>query len=308
MDRRNAIQFPALRDTVKQSWKSDWTNLLEPGGRIWYICTLWHTADLSHELVTNPAYTVMKDVIDDSLEPIWKEKWSREALLKRREEIGVVEFDRAFKNIALSGEIVIVQPQWISYYTELPKDLIMYIAYDLAIQKNDKSDYFASVGGGFSPSEKKIYITHAWQDKMSFKQQIITVKREFRQVKPVAQGLENTAYQDSLRQFLIEDTLMPVVPVSPGNIPKPQRLQKITVHMENGKIKFAPYLDPTSPNFKVIKGDLVTQLLQAPLAAHDDLQDAFVYLIMMIAEDYLETIDPDDDIRGVLDVEVTVVG
>jgi predicted phage terminase large subunit-like protein len=42
VDRRNALEMPAMREGIKQAWKSDWTNLLEPGGRIWYICTLWH--------------------------------------------------------------------------------------------------------------------------------------------------------------------------------------------------------------------------------------------------------------------------
>ncbi len=308
VDRRNAIQYPALRETVKQSWKSDWTNLLEPGGRIWYICTLWHTADLSHELVNNPAYTVVKNVIDDSLEPIWPEKWPREALLKRKLEIGTVEFDRAFKNIALSGEIVIVQDIWIHYYPEVPKDIIRYAAYDLAIAKSAGSDYFASVGGGWSPSEQKAYITHAWQKKLTFNEQILAVKREARLMKPIAQGLESGAYQDALRQFLVDTTMVPVVPVSPGNIPKPQRLQRITVHLENGKILFAPHLNPQNPYFEPMKGDLITQLLQAPLAAHDDLQDAFVYLIMMIMEDYLELIDPDADLTPELETRVTVVG
>lgn len=42
VDRRNALSMPALREGVKQAWKSDWTNLLEPDSRIWYIATLWH--------------------------------------------------------------------------------------------------------------------------------------------------------------------------------------------------------------------------------------------------------------------------
>ncbi len=308
VDRRNALNFPALRESIKGSWKSDWTNLLEPEGRIWYICTLWHTADLSHELQRSPEYFKVEHKIGPNLEPIWPEKWGAKELLARKREIGSTEFDRGFRNIALSGDIVVVQPEWISFYAERPDDLIIYTGYDLAIKKKATNDYFASVAAGFSPKTGLIYILRAWRDRLSFPQQVITLKREGRHLKPIAMGVEDVAYQDALREHLVDTTLLPVIPVKHRGLSKTLRLEKITPYLENGKILFAAHLNPQSPYFKEHRGDLVTELLQSPLSAHDDLQDAFVHVVMLIVEDFIANLESEDDIGSELQTHVTIAG
>ncbi|MEN6368732.1 MAG: hypothetical protein ABFD77_03420, partial [Thermotogota bacterium] len=115
VDRRNALSFPALREQIKLAWRSDWTNLLEPESRVWYICTLWSPSDLSHELMENTAYRVMRYDIDDNFGAIWPDKWSEESLRARYAEIGSIEFNRAFRNQAIDTESAIVQPSWFKY-------------------------------------------------------------------------------------------------------------------------------------------------------------------------------------------------
>lgn len=66
--------------------------------------TPWHQDDLLHMLLSNPMYTKIVDKIDDDFTPIWPEKWDRNALMKRKEEIGDRAFARAFKMQALSDE------------------------------------------------------------------------------------------------------------------------------------------------------------------------------------------------------------
>lgn len=63
VDRRNAITMPAIRDAIRASW-DDWVNLLLPGGRILYICTLWHSADLTHDLLKSKSWSVAWYAID----------------------------------------------------------------------------------------------------------------------------------------------------------------------------------------------------------------------------------------------------
>lgn len=57
VDRRNAISLPKVRDQIREAW-DDWVNLLLDEGRIIYICTLWHNADLTHDLMKNPSWAV----------------------------------------------------------------------------------------------------------------------------------------------------------------------------------------------------------------------------------------------------------
>jgi hypothetical protein len=113
VDFRNAIEQPALRNTVKEVYNNVWVNILEPNGRIWVVATPWHQDDLLHMLLDNPIYTKIVDKIDDNFTPIWPEKWDRTALMKRKEEIGDRAFARAFKMQALSDEEAIFNEEMI---------------------------------------------------------------------------------------------------------------------------------------------------------------------------------------------------
>ena len=225
VDRRNAIQFPQIRETIKHAWKSDWTNLLEPDGRVVYICTLWHTADNSHELMNNPAYSVLAHAVNTSMtelegyrvergsnrtriewnEPLW-EHWTTDALKDRRIEIGSIEFDRAFRNIALSGEIIVIdEATMIHYYDPFdapePDRLLYFQGYDLAIGRKQQNDFFAVCTVGLDLEAGRIYVVDAWHSKLSFTQQARAVIREFVQYEPEEQAIEVVSYQDSLVQY-----------------------------------------------------------------------------------------------------------
>lgn len=104
VDFRNAIQQPALRETVSEAYDNVWMNVVEENGRVWYIATLWHKRDLTHRLLENKTYFKITDSINDELDPIWEKKWNRERLQWKLENIGKRAFDRGFKNKALSDE------------------------------------------------------------------------------------------------------------------------------------------------------------------------------------------------------------
>lgn len=346
VDRRNALQFPQLRETIKHAWKSDWTNLLEPEeGRIIYICTLWHTADNSHELMTNAAYAVLEHSIDGELasmdakftepatadgvrqrhewnEPLW-EHWKTESLRERQLEIGSVEFDRAFRNIALSGEVAVVQPGWIEYFDskKMPLELEIFQGYDLAISKRQHADYFACVTVGMDPFSQTVYVLDAWRGKLSFTQQANAIIDEYVKWKPGAVVIESVGYQESLPQYLdsiagdveeIEqmfDTvtdgsttlivpkpitkviqrvpLLPLIQVKP-RFDKMSRLKRVTPYMERGKILFSSNMDPQNPGISD-RGDLITELCQFPLAPKDDMVDAFVHVVSHVVRQGVES-------------------
>jgi hypothetical protein len=107
VDFRNAIQQPALREMVKEVYLNVWMQILEvDGGRVWYVATPWHQADLTHFLLESPdnVYHKITDSIDEKFTPIWPQKWTKKRLMDKLTEIGKRAFDRAFRNKALADE------------------------------------------------------------------------------------------------------------------------------------------------------------------------------------------------------------
>jgi len=103
---RNAVYYPSLRETVKEAVRSVWLNLLTPNGRAIYIGTPWHTEDLTSELEKNsdwhlwkkPAINPDKIAVPKGATPpvLWPQRWSVDALMKRRGSIGERAFSRQF--------------------------------------------------------------------------------------------------------------------------------------------------------------------------------------------------------------------
>lgn len=304
VDRRNALEQPKLRETIKVAWDADWINLLEPGGQVIYICTLWHTADLTHKLLRNAEYAIMRYDVGEDFTPLWKEKWPEEALRARRRAIGAREFDRGFRNIALSGDVATVKPEWIRYW-ETPPDLsrlIIFQAHDPSTGKG--SDYFGTVTLGVdlglaaysphtdnsllsleeSPNCPKIFILMANHGLYTHLTQTEHIKRTAMEWRPYKIGIEYTSFS-GLVQYIEETTLLDVVPLKP-RLSKALRLQGVTPYMERGMVYFNPVLRPERITNPLEQGDLVTELLQFPLGAHDDVLDAFVHAFNL-ARDYV---------------------
>ena len=118
VDRRNSIDFPEMRRRLPEVYFDTWMSRLEPGGRIVYIATIWHIEDLTHLLMGESGYCTLKQSVSDDFThiktelinfpddehplfeayerkkdprtastyvvlPLWKEKWSKEELIKR---------------------------------------------------------------------------------------------------------------------------------------------------------------------------------------------------------------------------------
>lgn len=142
VDERNAITQPALREVVKEHFFNVWTNLLEPDGRVIFICTPWHSADLTQDLKKGNVYAVLSHTVGPNFEPVWPSKWPAEALKLRRDDIGQRRFDRAFRAVVYSDEELTFQRSAITRavsrvktISDVPRSLTRYMGIDLAISK-----------------------------------------------------------------------------------------------------------------------------------------------------------------------------
>ena len=288
VDSRNALSFPALRKQIKQSWKSDWTNLLEPDSRIWYICTLWHKDDLSHELMGNKAFMTLFYAIGQDFGSLWPEKWPSELLKFRYDEIGSVEFNRGFRNQAIDLDAQIIRPEWF-HFADLSKDpaflealdrLVYLTSYDTIGgtmgKKNAASDYFAACSIAVDPESGHVWVVDAWHARISIQRQSDLVHREWLKYRPFRVLIEKIG-QAVLDEWVLNDhpEMAGEIEVTKPRISKAERLLAVTPLLEGGRVTFAAHLDPDGPTWEPSRGSVVHELQDFPVGAHDDLVDAF---------------------------------
>jgi predicted phage terminase large subunit-like protein len=285
VDRRNALTMPALRETVKQSWKSDWTNLLEPSGRIWYICTFWSPHDLSQELLKNAAYKILRYDIDAQLTPIWEKKWPREALQARLAEIKSIEFNRAFRNIVVDESVGVMKDAWIQYadlerteeFKERVDHLVFFTSYDTAGKPTggEDQDYSAGVTIAVDPDSKRVWVVDAWHDRISTAAKAAIVWSEVKSYDPFRIIIERAGLE-SLDEWVVNahPELAGRILSIPPKGSKTARLQAETPLFEGGLITFSAHMNPERSDWDPSRGNLVGELLEFPFGKHDDMVDA----------------------------------
>jgi len=210
VDFRNAIYYPSLRKAVKQVYRAVWVNLLEPDGRIIYICTVWHQDDLTHELAKQTSvYKVLVQSIDQNFTPLWPEKWPKRKLKQRFLEIGEREFNRQFRNQAITDQEFlfperILRPWYIKGFDGFDlQNAQKFIGLDLAIGKSRESSHTAFFVVALTPEGIKIPIAIEY-GHFSSPDSARKLVELFQEYQPVSIFVENNAYQAALIEWLTE--------------------------------------------------------------------------------------------------------
>lgn len=299
-DFRTALIYPQHRETIKKKVYAEIMPLLDPEGTAISIGTPHHESDVIASLRTNPewksfVYAVGSDT--DPYLPLWPSRWGRDALMRLRNEVGPLEYDRAYRCKAISNAFAIIKPEHIQYYdAELlgdPRHLYCVQAYDLAITEKRQSSYFACVTILYDRVRNLVFVVDAWRERLGFTEQGKALVRQARKWRPDLIIVEETGYQQALREYLIEhsDVLLPIFPVKPGNKSKELRLMETLPMFEGKRIYFHPDLDPQANMDVSARGDIVTQLLGFNQSTDKDLGDAFAYGVRALRA----LRDPDED-------------
>ena len=279
VDMKNSILQPQLKEAVKQKVLGEWIPTLEPDGRLWVVNTPWTTSDICAYLQSLPSFDVVPTPVgtdDDPFAPIWPEVWNRESLQKTYQEIGPVEYDRAYRLIALSQDAMPIQASWIKYYDAEtlgdPWQLYCVQSYDLALSLGKRADYFAGVTLLYSEEKNLIFVVDAWRNRLSLQDQAKAVVESAAQWMPARVIVESGGYQGAFAQYLNEVAKVPL-PVWPHKVrgSKARRLLDITPLFQDGRVLFKPDLNPQRNPTIGQRGDVIGELLGFPMGAHDDL-------------------------------------
>ena len=201
---------------------------------------------------------------------------------KRRGVPDEVTWHREYMLTIISTSERVVQPEWIHYYDELPLGNPRLTAFgiDLAVSEKASADCTAIVIGYLygQGDDAKIYILpYPVNERLAFPDQVSRIKalREFHLQKcwDVKIYVEAVAYQQALVQLLESYRYdVEAVPAKGGD--KAARLRFATPYLKEGKVLFPR------------KGCevLIAQLVGFGKEKHDDLADAFAYLVIKTAE------------------------
>jgi predicted phage terminase large subunit-like protein len=140
-----AIASRADRDRVKDHFRNNLMNLLEPDGRFWGLCTPWHRDDLNAELKRGGTYPLFRRAVGDDLAPVWPDRWPQEALTARRDEVGPVAFARGYRLVPLADNDVMIPAAGVHFWTDPAEAEMVILSVDPALSTHARADRSALV-------------------------------------------------------------------------------------------------------------------------------------------------------------------
>ena len=207
---------------------------------------------------------------------LWSDRFTYLDLIKIKSNIGSRSFASEYLNIAGDDESAIFKSSYFDYYED--KDLYynngqkmnMTIVgfWDLALGKNDRSDYNAIITIGIDKRSGAIYVLDAWAAKVPMHEALQVVIQKIMQYQHNVFGVETVQAQyEMLRQLREKLTKMNyyktrTVGINPRGR-KEDRIEELEPLVEQGVIKF-----------KKNQRLLIEMLSQFPNHDYDDLPDA----------------------------------
>ncbi|MSR53760.1 MAG: hypothetical protein EXS09_10790 [Gemmataceae bacterium] len=266
-----ALHSRAQRDRVKQNFRNNLMNLLEPDGRFWGLCTPWHRADLNAELKQNTAYPLFRRAIGDDLQPVWEERWPTSALAARKAEIGAASFARGYRLVPLADDHTAIRLEWVKYWTKEVERNRTILSVDPAISTQNRADRSALVVLAECGNEIRCVDMKAW--RVSTPDLISLIGMMDSQWHPDVILFEsNAAFRGIADLMTHHASFGPKVVKITNTSDKGSRIGAFSVPVENGKFLLkgkedAKCVDPA-------QHELLDEMITFPVGEHDDLLDA----------------------------------
>lgn len=245
-DRHN-MNTVGLRDKAEDWWLTDIHSRLAADGHIINIGTVQKEDDLGIRLSKNKKYFyIQRKAIEneEKKQTLWPDKYSYNDLVKIRETIGTIRFNRSYQNDIETFKGRLLDPKWLQYYDEnsiKTNELKIYFGIDPDIaDENDlgriNSDHcwFVIAVLGWHPIRNKVYILETYYGVHSFTQQCRIINDYYDIYYPLKIAVEQNFYQKALKQQLTLEGL-PMVGVT-SNKNKIERIEARAVDYEIGRL------------------------------------------------------------------------
>lgn len=196
------------------------------------------------------------------------QRLTHEFLDSARRTMGSYIFANQYQNEIVPLDEMIFKPEWVKYYTQIPKRVHTYAFIDPAISLENTADY-TGVSIVDVDSEGTWYVKYCKRSRLTPTQLIELLFKIYEVFKPQCIGIEQVAFQRALLYMADSEmrrrgVMIPVKGVSPDTTKtKEIRIQSLVPRFEWGRIFLAQGLK-----------DLEDELRTFPRSAHDDLLDS----------------------------------
>jgi len=265
-----AVRSRAERERVKVYYRDNLVNLLEPDGRLWNVFTPWHHDDLNATLKHNAAYAHFRRAVGDDLQPVWPEKWPRERLEERRNEIGASSFARGYRLVCLPDDEALIRPELVRVWNEDELAEFTVLAVDPAVSTKSSADASALVtlirtGMG------RILCLEALARRVAAPELIALIDDADRRRRPDVILFESNAAFKGIADMLKRQPRFggKVLDV-PQTRDKASRISAFAVSVQNGAFRLRGDGLAIDPSQQALFDEMTT----FPVGEHDDLVDA----------------------------------
>ena len=246
-------------------------NLLEPQGRCWNLFTPWHQDDLNRCLKGNPAFALLRRAVGDDLAPVWPERWPRERLQARRQEIGDVAFARGYRLVCVADVEVPIRAAWVRFWTEEAALERVILAVDPAVSQASSADRSALVVLARTAANE-VRVLEAVARRVPAPELVHLIEELDRRWRPEVILFESNAAFAGVRDLLQRHTRFgPKIKGVVQTRDKRSRAHALSVPVQNGAFRLQ---GRTPLHVHAGKQELLDELTTFPFGAHDDLLDA----------------------------------
>lgn len=248
---RKNMNTKFLRDKSEDWWANDVSSRITGGGHIANMGTLQHSDDLGVRLSKKKTYHYIKKkaiINEEKGEVLWEDRFPIERLLKIRDDVGTIVFERGYQSNIDSFKGKLLKAEWLKYYKDYEiklSELRIYFGVDPDIAEigisrieASKHNWFAIAVLGWDPEKNIVYVLKTYYNVLSFPEQVKQIVEYYQLFRPIKILVEDNYYQKALKQQLFLQGL-PVIGVTSAKS-KTFRIESRAVDYEIGRIRILP--------------------------------------------------------------------
>ena len=285
------------RERVWDWYTDDVYTRLEPNGCVVLIQTRWHEDDLAGRLlqaanvdgnssrkrlnwkvIRLPALAEEKDPIGRKQgQALCPERFSRESLMKSKEQMGSYKFNALYQQDPISSEACIFKRDWFKKIVDRAPDGLRWVrAYDLAVSTRTTADFTASFRCAIDTRTGILYIADGFRKRIEFPEQRRYIRERITEERDTRHCIESALHGQAFVQELQREVRFAGRSISgiKPDTDKTTRAHAWTSRAEAGKVALVrgPWID-----------DFLDEVCRFPHGRHDDQVDAVSLAVQMLA-------------------------